>query len=393
MTKRQKTPTGSLRQVSCPQCQHPLPSDAKLCPNCGVDLALIALLAERAYAQGIPEAAPIDAPPEILVPRIGELLIEQGLITQSQLDSALAQQRKHTKTGQRRLLGKTLIKMGLIDRETLDGVINRQIFALHAALQEANRTLERRVQERTTELRNALERLAELNQLKANLISNVSHELRTPLAHIRGYVELMADSQLGPLSAEQQNAMKVVVRSINRLEQLIGDLIEFSTASREGLQIELQLVSIPELVTGILERSAEKAKKASVNLVREVSADLPRLRADPDRLGWALFQLVDNGIKFTPPGGTVTVRAVSENAIVTLAVQDTGIGIPSDRMAEVFEPLHQLDGSATRRYGGTGLGLALVRMVLSAHGVEIHAESESGKGSTFWFSMPSAEEG
>jgi signal transduction histidine kinase len=356
-------------------------------------LALIALLAERAYAQGIPEAAPIDAPPEILVPRIGELLIEQGLITQSQLDSALAQQRKHTKTGQRRLLGKTLIKMGLIDRETLDGVINRQIFALHAALQEANRTLERRVQERTTELRNALERLAELNQLKANLISNVSHELRTPLAHIRGYVELMADSQLGPLSAEQQNAMKVVVRSINRLEQLIGDLIEFSTASREGLQIELQLVSIPELVTGILERSAEKAKKASVNLVREVSADLPRLRADPDRLGWALFQLVDNGIKFTPPGGTVTVRAVSENAIVTLAVQDTGIGIPSDRMAEVFEPLHQLDGSATRRYGGTGLGLALVRMVLSAHGVEIRAESESGKGSTFWFSMPSAEEG
>ncbi|MGD2251469.1 MAG: ATP-binding protein [Anaerolineales bacterium] len=391
MATIQQSPTGNLKKVSCPQCQHPLPSNAKLCPNCGVDLALIALLAERAYAQGIPDATPIDAPPEILVPRIGELLIEQGLITQPQLDSALAQQRKHTKTGQRRLLGQTLVEMGLVDRETLDRVINRQIFALHAAVQEANRTLERRVKERTTELRGALERLAELNQLKANLISNVSHELRTPLAHIRGYIELVADSQLGPLTPEQQDAMKVVTRSMDRLEQLIRDLIEFSTASREGLQIDLQLVSIPQLVEGVLARSATKADKASVNLAGKIPADLPQLRADPDRLGWVLFQLVDNGIKFTPAGGTVTVRVSSEDKLVTLAVQDTGIGIPSDRLAEVFEPLHQLDGSPTRRYGGTGLGLALARMILSAHGVEIHAKSESGKGSIFWFSMPSAE--
>ncbi len=109
--------------------------------------------------------------------------------------------------GQRRLLGQTLVEMKLVDRETLDRAVTRQIIELHAALQEVNRTLERRVAERTAELRRALERLTELNQIKANLISNVSHELRTPLAHIKGYVELLQDGQLGPLTEEQSKAM------------------------------------------------------------------------------------------------------------------------------------------------------------------------------------------
>ncbi len=376
--------------MGCPQCGHLLPSDARTCPNCGVDLALVALLAERAYLDGFPGAAPVSATPEALVPRIGEYMLEQGLISPEQLEAALDRQRSFSVRGEHRLLGQTLVEMGLVDRETLDRAINRQIIELHAALQEANRTLERRVAERTAELRRALERLTELNQIKANLISNVSHELRTPLAHIKGYVELVAEGQLGSVTAEQEKALGVVQRAADRLERLIEDLIEFSTASREGLTLKLQDVSLPALTMRVIKRSRDKADKAGVTLRVDMPEDLPYLHADPERLGWVIFQLVDNGIKFTPDGGQVTIGARQEDQLITIFVKDTGIGIPPERIEEIFEPFHQLDGSPTRRYGGTGLGLSLVKLILSAHGAEMHVESEQGKGSTFSFCLPTA---
>lgn len=374
-------------QLACPQCQHPLPGDARTCPNCGVDLALLALLAERAFLEGVPQSAPLPATPESIVPRIGEYLLEQGLLQPAQLERALQEQRKLDQKGTRRLLGQTLLEMGLVDRETLDRAVTRQIIGLHAALQDANRALEGRVAERTAELRRALERLTELNQIKANLISNVSHELRTPLAHIKGYVELMADSQLGPLSDDQTRALGVVQRAIDRLGRLIEDLIEFSTASREGLALHLQRVTVEEMASQALERTHEKAEKAGVRLAAELADRIPPLTADPVRLTWVLHQLLDNAIKFTPGGGQVTLRARLEPPAVLISVVDTGIGIAEARLEEIFEPFHQLDGSPTRRYGGTGLGLSLVKLILSAHGTQLTVESEEGKGSAFSFGL------
>ncbi len=188
----------------------------------------------------------MDTTPQWLVPRIGDFLIKQGEITEEQLKMALARQKEAAESGEHVLLGQTLLELGYLERETLDRAITQQIVELHAALQESNRTLQQRVTERTKELRHALERLTEINQIKANLISNISHELRTPLAHIKGYVELFVDSQLGDLTEEQSEAMQVTLRATNRLEGLIEDLIEFSTASREGITLHLQPVSIPE---------------------------------------------------------------------------------------------------------------------------------------------------
>jgi len=358
--------------LACPQCQHPLPGDARTCPNCGVDLALLALLAERAFLEGVPQSAPLPDTPESVVPRIGEYLLEQGLLQPAQLERALQEQRKLNQKGTRRLLGQTLLEMGLVDRETLDRAVTRQIISLHAALQDANR---------------ALERLTELNQIKANLISNVSHELRTPLAHIKGYVELMADSQLGPLSDDQTRALGVVQRAVDRLGRLIEDLIEFSTASREGLALHLQRVTVQEMASQALERSHEKAEKAGVHLVAELADGIPPLTADPVRLTWVLHQLLDNAIKFTPGGGQVSLRARLEPPAVLISVVDTGIGIAEARLEEIFEPFHQLDGSPTRRYGGTGLGLSLVKLILSAHGTQLSVHSEEGKGSAFSFAL------
>jgi signal transduction histidine kinase len=293
--------------------------------------------------------------------------------------------------GQRRLLGQTLVEMKLVDRETLDRAVTRQIIELHAALQEANRTLERRVAERTAELRRALERLTELNQIKANLISNVSHELRTPLAHILGYVELLEEGQLGQLSDEQQKAVMVIHRGSDRLGRLIEDLIEFSTASRSGVVLKLQPVELPALMRNVIERSAAKAEKAGVHLVLKAPPDLRSAQADAEKLGWILFQLLDNGIKFTPGGGEVMLSGEREGSLVRLKVADTGIGIPPERVEEIFEPLHQLDGSPTRRYGGTGLGLALVKLIVAAHGSQVRVDSEPGRGTTLSFLLPAAE--
>ena len=162
------------RVVFCPQCEHPLPFDARLCPNCGVDLALLSLLGEKAYLEGFPKYAPMDTTPVWLVPRIGEFLIEEGVITREQLSAALRHQKQAEADGQPILLGQSLVALGFLDRETLDRALTRQIVKLHAAVQESNRTLQQRVNQRTRELRHALERLAEINQLKANLISNIS---------------------------------------------------------------------------------------------------------------------------------------------------------------------------------------------------------------------------
>jgi len=326
-----------------------------------------------------------------LVPRIGELLIEQNLLTPEQLDLALKHQRELGEGKKRRLLGEILVEMRLIDREVLDGIINQQIIALHSALQDSNRNLEKRVAERTMELENALAHLTELNQIKANMISNVSHELRTPLAHIKGYIELLIGAQLGPLNPDQIKALEVVQRSSTRLETLIEDLIEFSTSSREGIGLKIQPFRVEQLLNMVIERSREKAEKSKIELTAEIEEPLSLVRGDEKRLGWVLIQLVDNGIKFTPEGGQVTLKSSLNGDRVTISVTDTGIGIPGDRMDEVFIPFHQLDGSAERRYGGTGLGLALVKLILDAHDCEIRIQSEIGKGSTFSFDLPKIE--
>jgi len=376
--------------IPCPQCSFIMPGDSRTCPNCGVDLALLALLAERAYLAGVPETAPLPDTPLAFVPRLGEYLVLRGLLTTGQLESALVHQKELAKLGERRLLGQTLVELEMVDRETIDRAITSQIIELHAALQEANRNLEQRVSERTAELRQALGRLQELNTLKTNLISNVSHELRTPLAHVKGYVELLEGKELGQLSPEQGKAVSVISRATLRLEHLIEDLIAFSTASREGLALDLRPAQLAGLAEAVFDRSKDKAALAGVAVQVSVDRGLPYVQADMDKLSWVLYQLVDNAVKFTPAGGRVKLWAEQVDRYVTVAVSDSGIGIPSDKFEEIFEPFHQLDGSPTRRRGGTGLGLALVKQIVSAHGASIQVESAENTGSTFRFDLPVA---
>jgi signal transduction histidine kinase len=342
-----------------------------------------AIAKKKSMTQALPKLTP-----EMLVPRMGEYLIQKGLITAGDLKNALAHQQEETANGNPILLGQALIDLGLIDRSDLDQAVTEQILQLRSALQAANRTLERRVEERTADLQKALERVSELSQLKANFISNISHELRTPLTHIKGYIELLITESLGPIVEEQRHALQVSQQSTTRLESLIEDLIMVSLANRGELSIKLENVDIRRITSLTVKSHAGRAQERSINLHAVIDDDTPPVQADSQKIAWALGQLIDNGIKFTSAGGSVVVSVKREGEnLVIVSVTDTGIGIPSNRLNEVFEPFHQLDSSATRRHGGTGLGLSLVRQIIEAHGSMIEVQSVEGHGTTFKFPL------
>ncbi|MDO8752401.1 MAG: ATP-binding protein, partial [Anaerolineales bacterium] len=256
------------------------------------------------------------------------------------------------------------------------------------ALQAANRNLEQRVKDRTAELNEALNRLSELSQLKANFVANISHELRTPLTHVKGYLELLITESLGDISEDQRHALQVSQRAATRLEGLIGDLIMFSLDSRGEMSMKLDYLDIRQIVAHAIESALNKAEERGVKLLVSAPENIPAVQADPDKIAWVVKQLLDNGIKFTPSGGSVVVNLNQEGEnLILVSVTDTGIGIPSDRLKEIFEPFHQLDGSSTRHFGGTGLGLSLVRQIIEAHGSLLDVQSVEGRGSTFKFPL------
>jgi signal transduction histidine kinase len=326
--------------------------------------------------------------PEALVPRLGDSLIEKGLLQPEGLDQALEFQRQKAELGKPVLIGQALVELGLIDRTSLDEVVTDQILQLQHALQQTNRQLEQRVEQRTADLQRALVKLTELNQLKSNFVSNISHELRTPLTHIKGYLDILSDLSLGPLTPLQSDALQVLKRAEVRLENMIDDLIHFSLAARGELTLRFEAFSIAELVDLSASQSNNKAKLKDILFSISLPKDLSPVIADKEKIGWVINQLLDNAIKFTPTGGTVIIEAFQENGKVSLSIQDNGIGIPPERIAEIFEPFHQLDSSVTRRYSGTGLGLAMVRRILDAHDSRMKVTSTVGKGTRFDFSLP-----
>lgn len=337
---------------------------------------------------------PLRLSPEMLVSRLGDSLVQKGLIREEDLQAALAYQQDQVAQGKACLLGQALIELNLLKQSALDQVVTEQIIQLRNALQAANRSLEQRVQQRTAELQSALERLSELSQMKANFVSNISHELRTPLTHVKGYIELMVSESLGPITPEQKHAMQVSQQSTVRLEGLIDDLIMFSLASRGELSLRLEAVDIARLANLSVKSVEQKAKDRGVAVHAVLDEELPFIQADSQKIAWALGQLLDNAVKFTSSGGRVVLSVQRETAnLVIISVTDTGIGIPPHRIEEIFEPFHQLDSSSTRKYGGTGIGLSLVRQIVEAHGSMLEVTSVDGKGSTFKFPLlTSAEE-
>ncbi len=328
--------------------------------------------------------------PEELTPKLGDYLVDKGYIKAQHLENALAYRKKLKGQQEGHLLGQILIQLGYIDQPTLDKAITEQIYTLQTSLQNANQNLEQRVEQHTRALRQALDRLTQVNRYKTNFVSNISHELRTPLTHIQGYIELLTDKTLGPITSEQGEALQVLERATTRLGTLIEDLIKFSETSSGELHLELGVMKLQTIAKKAIARSVKKAEARRISISFDLPSTLPPVIADKENITTVLMQLLDNAIKFTPEGGKIKVTGNANTQNVTLAVLDTGIGISENQIERIFEAFHQLDSSATRRYGGAGLGLALVDRILKAHGTKIHAKSRLGKGSRFEFSLPIA---
>lgn len=259
----------------------------------------------------------------------------------------------------------------------------------HDQVLAANAALEQRVAERTAELAHALETLRGLDRLKSDFIANVSHELRTPLLHMKGFIDLLADGAMGALTLKQVEGLRVAREALERLETVVDDVIDFNTLSEQRLALEP--VYLPDVCQNVVQGIAATAARRRARVALALSSDVPRVKADRLALTRVLRHLLDNAIKFGPAHQIVQLRAEPVGQRVRVTVRDQGPGMAPDDLQRVFEVFYQSDGSATRKAGGLGLGLALVRKLVEAHGAQIQVESEVGCGSRFWFELAAAE--
>ncbi|MGC9358622.1 MAG: ATP-binding protein, partial [Anaerolineae bacterium] len=258
--------------------------------------------------------------------------------------------------------------------------------ALQAGVAIQNARLFTETEQHAEELAAALARLEELDNLKSEFIQNVSHELRTPLAIIRGYVELLEMGELGELRPEQKGPIDIVARRARMLTKMVEELTTILEA--ESKKSHYEIVSLVPFIEGLLEDFQASAQEAGLTLLAEIETEEAVVLGDPVHLRRVLDNLLSNAFKFTPEGGAIAVGLRTANNHAILEVADTGIGIPEDKLERIFERFYQVDGSMTRRYGGTGLGLALVKEIVENHGGTIEVESAVGEGTVFHITLP-----
>ncbi len=247
------------------------------------------------------------------------------------------------------------------------------------------------------------QQLEQLDRLKDEFLANTSHELRTPLNGMIGIAESMLDGATGKLTEMQKHNLLTIAQSGHRLANLVNDILDFSKLRNQKMELQLKPVGIREIVQVVFSLSQYLIGNKNLELINDVSPDLPPAAADENRLQQILYNIVGNAIKFTP-SGTIRVAAcevsqeeapeslTEENLSATkqlaITVRDTGIGIATDKLDRIFASFEQAEGSTAREYGGTGLGLAVSKKLVELHGGKITVESTVGVGSQFTFTLP-----
>ena len=230
--------------------------------------------------------------------------------------------------------------------------------------------------------------LRHLENVRRDFVANASHELQTPLTAIRGFAETLVGNDLSWEEVRAQ--LDVILRNSARLENLIRDMRELSRVESRRVPLQPGEVDVVKLAGALLADMEPRLKERSLEVT---VADRGAVSAWADRraVDQVLTNLVDNALKYTDPGGRITVEVESQPEAVRVSVSDTGIGIPAEHQARIFERFYRVDKARSRALGGTGLGLSIVRHLVQAMGGEIYVESEPGQGSTFRFTLPRAD--
>lgn len=224
--------------------------------------------------------------------------------------------------------------------------------------------------------------------MRDQFLGILSHELRTPINAIMGFGSILADELNGPLKPIQRDHAGRILVAADQLLRLVDDLLDMTRIQAGKFSIDPAPMAPGPLIEQVIAQLQPAADRQGVNVRLDRPAELPGLTADAQRVAQVLGNLLTNAIKFTPSGGTITVKADPEGDALRVAVIDTGKGIASDDLPRLFTPFTQVDMSATRPSGGTGLGLSIAKALVEAHGGAIGVESTLGSGSTFWFTLP-----
>ncbi len=275
--------------------------------------------------------------------------------------------------------------MDLLDVMVFTGHKNLIAAKLHIeAVQESYREL----QDKNAKLEDSYAKLKELDRLKSNFLATMSHELRTPLTSVIGYSEMMLEGLGGPLTTEQREYLGIIMEKGENLLHLITSILDISKIEAGRVRLVLSEVEPAQIMRDAVATLLPLARKKGLKVACEPGV-VPRLVADRDKLRQCLVNLCSNAVKFTPAGGTVTVRGeMLPGERLAMHVADTGIGISEEHLAKVWDVFYQVDGSSTREYGGAGLGLAIVKSFIEAHGGEVQVRSTANHGSTFSLVLP-----
>ncbi len=297
--------------------------------------------------------------------------------------------------------------------EHMRSVLDLILFSGHKALLTSEMHLAsvresyRELQDKNQRLQDAYDKLKELDRLKSNFIATVSHELRTPLTSIIGYSEMLGEGIAGSLTPEQLEFVNTIREKGEQLLTLIMSLLDLSKLESGTLALHKTDVDIRKTLEDVQSLLKPNALKANVEVTVNLQGELPTVKGDANRIRQAVLNLAENAVKFTPAGGTVTLKAklgqqiqdeaeddigfaliAPARSVVEIRVEDTGIGIPEKERSKIFDPFYQVDSSSTREFGGTGLGLAIVQRLVHAHDGKVSVEANHPKGSVFILKIP-----
>jgi signal transduction histidine kinase len=291
------------------------------------------------------------------------------------------------------------------DKEIMDKT--RQLKEANTQLQDLNENLEVRIHERTSELETMVEQLRDAtsaleeskrrlevanvdllkaNQAKSNFLSIVSHELKTPLSVINGFLSLILDERYQKDPKQLREAVEISKRRGQQLTRMIDELIDLSRLDAKAMLIHKEIVAIQPALADVAQQFQEDLDRKRIRL--NTASCAVEVLCDPEKIRQVFTNLIGNAIKFSPEGSSIDVICTVEREAYHFACRDRGIGLAPHETEKIFEKFYQVDSSATRHYGGAGLGLSIVKEIISLHGGRAWAECEPDEGCSFHFTLP-----